>query len=115
MSSKLRRGADGYFHWCPGCGEMHKLPDSWTFVNRDLENPTFHPSFKHGGKQTVKDANGKWTGEWVRGPDGKALDWICHYILKDGILNFCSDSMHNLAGKSVPIPVLPDFARDDDD
>ncbi len=110
VSAKLRRYEGGYAHWCPACEEMHILPDSWTF-DGNLESPTFSPSFKHGGVQTVK-VNGEWTGEWVLGPDGKALPMICHYILTAGVLNFCGDCTHGLSGQSVPLPDLPAHARD---
>ena len=105
VGSKLRRLIDGYAHWCPGCLEMHRLPDSWTFVNGNLESPTFTPSFRHSGMQRVK-VDGTWTGGWILGPDGKALEEVCHYILTDGILNFCGDCTHFMAGISVPLPVL---------
>lgn len=112
VSSKLRRGQGRYFHWCPACEELHPLFDSWNFVNKDLTKPTFTPSFKHSGGQTVK-VNGRWTGEWVLGDDGKPKPWVCHYILTDGILHFCGDCTHAMAGKDVPLPDLPDFLEDD--
>jgi hypothetical protein len=111
VSSKLRRQERGYAHWCPACKEMHGLPDGWKF-DGNLENPTFTPSFKHTGVQAVKDSEGKWTGEWVKGPDGKALAWCCHYILTNGILNFCGDCTHEFAGKSIPLPPLPEWHTD---
>lgn len=91
---------------------MHGLPDGWKF-NGDLERPTFTPSFLHSGKQTVK-VNGRWTGDWVRDADGKPLTYVCHYLLTNGILHFCSDCTHDLAGKSVPLPPLPKYFTDDD-
>jgi len=69
---------------------MHPLPDSWQF-NGDLENPTFSPSFKHS---------------WG------SLNKVCHYILTAGQLNYCSDSTHALAGKTVPLPSLPEEFQD---
>lgn len=83
VSSKLRRAEGRYFHWCPGCEEMHPLPDRWKF-DGNLESPTFAPSFSHSG------------------PGG-----TCHYILAAGKLNFCPDCSHALAGKTVPLPDLP--------
>jgi Family of unknown function (DUF6527) len=83
VSSKLRRGEGRYFHWCPGCVETHPLPDGWAF-DGNLDSPTFTPSFKH---------------DWGNGK-------VCHYILTAGVLNFCSDSTHGLAGQSVPLPDL---------
>lgn len=90
---------------------MHRLPDSWKF-DGNLESPTFSPSFKHTGMQTVK-VDGKWTGEWVRDAAGKPVPNVCHYILTAGVLNFCGDSTHALAGKSVPLPSLPEGFADD--
>lgn len=109
-STKLRRAQQGYAHYCPGCFELHVIPDSWSF-DKNLEVPTFSPSVRITGKQTVV-VNGEWTGEWVRGPDGKALDMCCHYILTAGVLNFCDDCTHDLKGKSIPLPDLPEWARD---
>jgi hypothetical protein len=43
--------------------------------------------------------DGRWTGEWVRGPDGEALDRCCHYVLAGGIIHYCGDSSHHLAGE----------------
>jgi hypothetical protein len=100
VSPVLRRGEGRYFHWCPGCKEMHQLPDRWTF-DGNLEKPTFQPSFKHTSR--------RYRGGYS--PDGLGLgeryDFICHYILTAGILNFCADSMHELAGQAVPLPALP--------
>ena len=105
VSTKLRRGEGRYFHWCPGCEELHQLPDGWTF-DGNLTAPTFSPGFRHSGYQRAV-VNGKWTGEYVRGADNKPLPWCCHYILTAGQLNFCSDSTHALASKTVPLPDLP--------
>jgi len=110
-SPYLRRNQDGYAHWCPACKQMHRLPDSWDF-NGDVNRPTFTPSFKHSGMATVRDANGAWTGEWVRDANGNTVSEICHYILTDGILNFCTDCTHDFKGKNVPLPELPEYYRD---
>jgi hypothetical protein len=106
----MRRYAGGFAHWCPGCEEMHILPDSWKF-DGNLEKPTFQPSFKHEGFQCIY-IDGKWTGEWKRDANGEVIPYICHYVLTSGILNFCNDSTHALAGKSVPLPFLPQGLTD---
>lgn len=85
---------------------MHVLPDGWSF-NGDLEAPTFMPSFKHVGWKLKTGPNGRWTGEWETDAQGNAIPTVCHYILTAGILNFCNDSTHPLACKSVPLPALP--------
>lgn len=109
VSATLRRLTNGYAHWCPGCEEMHRLPDSWTF-DGNVECPTFSPSFKHSGVRAVT-VNGEWTGEFVTDAAGKPIPFICHYILTAGVLNFCGDCTHSLTGRSVPLPPLPEWAK----
>lgn len=45
VSSKLRRVERGYGHWCPGCGEMDVIFDSWQF-DGNPDKTTFNPSVK---------------------------------------------------------------------
>lgn len=111
VSRCLRRSTEGYHHWCPACKHMHRLPDSWQF-NGDLEKPTFTPSFLHRGHKRVF-VDGRWTGEWVMDSAGKPIKQVCHYILTNGVLNFCGDCTHEMAGLSVPIPDLPPGHQDD--
>lgn len=87
VSNTLWKTQSGHWHWCPACFDMHPLPNSWEF-DENLESPTFKPSFKHRF--------------------GKKMSKVCHYILTDGILNFCKDCTHELAGQSVRLPELPD-------
>lgn len=110
VSAKLRRAEGGYLHWCPGCGEMHLLPDGWTF-DGNLEAPTFSPSFLHRGYKRVF-ADGRWTGEWQKDTGGNPIPMVCHYILTAGVLHFCGDSQHHFAGQSMPLPDLPLYLQD---
>lgn len=89
----LRRisGKDGYraiAHWCPGCETVHAIrvdqPRGWQF-NGDYDRPTVSPSVR------ISDNAGT----------------ICHYFIRDGKIEFCSDSPHALAGKTVDIPDWP--------
>lgn len=112
VSSTLRRCKGGYSHWCPGCEQMHILPDSWTF-DGNLEKPTFSPSFKHSGILRPFVV-GEWVGEWVRDENGNTIPFVCHYILTAGVLNFCGDCTHALVGKSIPLPKLPEGLTDHD-
>ena len=89
---------------------MHIIPGTWSF-NGELDCPTFTPSVRITGKQTIKNERGEWTGEWVRDAAGNPLDYCCHYILTVGQLQFCGDSTHALSGKTVPLPDLPDWLR----
>lgn len=110
LSSKLRRYSNGHEHWCPACEEMHILPDTWKF-DGNLESPTFSPSFRHSGHKTI-NVDGRWTGEWERDANGKAIPSVCHYILTAGVLNYCGDCTHAMAGQSIPLPCIPDFVQD---
>lgn len=93
----LRRLEGGYAHWCPGCQEMHYIAverplangAQWNF-NGDIERPDFSPSV------LIK---------WPR-MEGKA-DLRCHYFIRHGHIQFCSDSTHEFAGKTVPLPEWP--------
>ena len=112
VSSTLRRSTGGYLHWCPGCEEMHQLPDSWAF-DGNLESPTFSPSFKHSGLKRIC-VDGKWTGAWERDENNNTVLSICHYILTAGVLNFCGDCTHGLANKQISLPKLPEGLTDND-
>lgn len=50
-----------------------------------------------------------YTGGWKR-PDGSVVPetTLCHYFLQAGMLSYCGDSPHALAGKSVPLPEFPE-------
>jgi hypothetical protein len=76
----------GYVHWCPGCKEPHAIHTGapnhssarWSF-DGNMDAPTFEPSIN-------------------RGPG------YCHYFIRSGVIDFCSDSRHELAGQHVPLP-----------
>ena len=89
ISSKLREGADAYFWYCVGCKKAHPLPKSWTF-DGDFERPTFTPSFKHS-----------WNDSRV-----------CHYIITNGRVYYCSDCTHAFADVTIDMPDLPDGLKD---
>ncbi len=96
LSAKLRGSFEEPGHWCPGCEEMHVLPwkrGGWTF-DGNVDAPTFTPSFRHSYKAELSEQ-------------------VCHYILTTGVLNFCGDCTHDLAGKSVPLPDLPIELQDE--
>lgn len=120
VSAVLRKVAGGFLHWCPGCKEVHAIivhrdpafpGPCWTF-DGNVDRPTFAPSIRITGKQAVKNDRGEWTGEWICGPDGKALDECCHYFVRAGQIEFCGDSTHALVGKTVPMPPLPAHLQD---
>lgn len=75
-------------HWCPGCKMNHVIytdpkaqPNGhhWRF-DGNMDAPTFEPSINIVGQ--------------------------CHYFLRGGRLEYCSDSKHELAGQTVDLPDL---------
>lgn len=90
-------GVEAYSHWCTACQECHTFyiqdqgPEKWSF-NGNVDRPTFSPSMKlyRIGKKKDEERT------------------LCHYILTDGVMNYCNDSPHAFAGKSVPLEDIPD-------
>ena len=81
--------APGWRHWSPGCKWMHVIPidpraqangHKWSF-DGNMESPTFSRSINLVGQ--------------------------CHYFIRAGMIEYCGDSKHELAGKTVPLPDLP--------
>jgi len=105
--AQIRRVEDGDVEydaiviWCPGCasrenwGGLHWLPVSdtqgkrpvWQW-NGDLVNVGLEPSILTRGHP----------------------DFVCHSFLRNGQWQFLSDSTHPLAGQTVSIEHLPDWA-----
>lgn len=88
----LSMGGSIYFH-CPGCNALHPYRVSgeatgpmWTW-NGDIERPTFTPSLLvNPGDPTSS----------------------CHLFVTDGQIQYCSDSFHSLAGKTVEMVDIPE-------
>lgn len=57
-----------------------------------MERPTFTPSFKHGWRSSKGDH-------------------ICHYVLTAGVLTYCADCTHAMAGQVVPLAPIPEGAE----
>lgn len=85
--------------WCPGCKTLHSIKIKgennsnsrsnhvtgyWEF-NGDVNNPTFHPSILVTGLKR------------------------CHSFVTSGKIQFLDDCDHELAGKIVDLPDLPDW------
>lgn len=111
----LRRGQFGLLlFFCPGCKTAHQVSvgegpgPRWQF-NGNAEAPTFAPSILCTGTQIERDDGGKWTGEWLRGPDGQPLKSICHSFMTDGRIQFLGDCTHALAGQTVDLPIFPGY------
>ncbi|CAN7314655.1 DUF6527 family protein [Bosea sp. LjRoot9] len=93
---------------CPGCMELHQIRvegegrPRWEF-NGNFEQPTFRPSILVNGVQSIIDAEGEWTGEFVLDESGKPRALVCHSFVTDGQIQFLGDCTHALAGQTVPL------------
>lgn len=93
-----------HYYWCPGCDALHGiaiLPDrqdngaGWSFSGT-LECPTYSPS------QLTKT-------KLMRDDTGKEKEFVCHTFIRNGQIEFLNDCTHELKGKTVPLPQLPDW------
>ena len=90
-----------YNHWCPACEEPHQYAvDSegrhWTF-NHNYLKPTFLPSMLRSNNTPRNEQ------ERMR----RVNYTTCHYFIRDGKIEYCTDSPHHLAGKTIPLPEWP--------
>ena len=87
-----------YYHQCPACDETHQYVvgapgQHWGF-NNDFQKPSFTPSMLIATNAP-------------RSPEEKlhrVTYTQCHYFVRNGMIEYCADSPHALAGKSVPLP-----------
>jgi len=77
-------------HMLAVSGDSHGRP-MWQF-DGNLEAPTLNPS--------------------ILTRMGTVRNYICHSYVKNGNWEFLSDCTHSMAGKTVPLPDLPDWITD---
>lgn len=112
LGKKLRGiSADLVAFMCPGCKELHQIRvrtdgantgGAWGY-NQNPDAPTFSPSIKVTGKQSVI-IDGERTGEWVLDENGRVKDMCCHSFVKDGHIQFLGDCTHDLKNQTVELP-----------
>jgi hypothetical protein len=81
-------------HRCPGCKSYHLINvekpnycgSMWSW-NENPDCPTFRPSINIVG--------------------------VCHYRITEGQITYCSDSVHELSGKTVELPRICDVFPED--
>lgn len=106
VSRFLRKSSAGYIFWCPACKEAHSYftadsekghlyKSQWTF-NGDVEKPTFTPSL------LLYD---------IPAPGQRTT--LCHLFVTDGQIIYCGDCPHEYAGKTIPLPELPEHMQAD--
>lgn len=110
MTSERREGEGGrlvfvtageeslcYF-FCPACQQAHVVrvpphPHAWAYDGNEV-SPTFHPSIKVSGQHPE-------TGEPT----------VCHSYLRQGQFEYLADCTHAMAGRSMPLPAMPETTR----
>lgn len=112
-------GRVGVTYWCNGCAGAHGVtiegPGAWYF-DGNYDSPTFAPSQLTMGVRYKRNPDGSRNGAEVeRGFDGEPLKEICHTFIRGGMVEFLSDCTHELAGKTLPLPMLPDWLRDEEE
>ncbi|MDR3496239.1 MAG: DUF6527 family protein [Ancalomicrobiaceae bacterium] len=102
LGLKLRTAEGGYVaFFCPGCDEGHMMrigdgpSPRWSF-NGNAEKPTFSPSVLVFLPERI-DRNGNHHPQKT----------LCHSFVRDGRIEFLSDSAHGLAGQTVDLPDWP--------
>jgi hypothetical protein len=104
--------------YCPGCKEVHAFDKRWTF-DGNMEAPTFSPSLRIGPYWREPPGWDRETapknpdGSLQLGPDGRtlgAVEWTCHSFVRAGRIEFLGDCTHELTGKTVDLPELPEWA-----
>lgn len=121
LSSKLRHwagsGKEGLTFFCPGCNMAHTITTStggWEW-NRDVHEPTFSPSVLVSGQDFTPAGQAEYDTWFAAGCpplNGRKFDsapTVCHSFVTDGLIQFLTDSTHELAGQTVPLADFPDY------
>lgn len=95
----VRANAGSVWFWCPGCNDAHRINETWQF-NGSAEKPTIQPSIL-----VSRPAN----PDAAPGFEEYRQEKRCHSFVTDGMIQFLDDSTHTLAGKTIPLPELPDW------
>lgn len=94
--------------WCPGCDEPHVVSDPPWQVSGEGEALTIAPSvLVYPSKKFINDDL-----DWDNGllaPENITMSPRCHSFVRNGHIEFLSDSTHALAGQTVALPPLPEW------
>lgn len=105
-----KAGQPGHVRWlfyCPGCKTCHTFSTdgpgrpNWSF-NGSVEAPTFSPSLL---VYTTRPKGGD-----ASQPEDERVT-LCHLFVRGGKIEFCSDSPHALAGRTVDMVDIPEAMR----
>lgn len=92
---------------CPACRCCHSFntiqadppQPTWSW-NGDMEKPTFSPSLLVTGTQPITDDEHR---RIMAGEKITPRPLRCHSFVRNGNIEYCSDSLHEYAGKTVPL------------
>lgn len=97
LGPKLRTAQGGFLaFYCPGCRCGHSIRTGdgpgprWSF-DGNAERPTFSPSVLVS----------------TLAKDDRPARTLCHLFVRDGRIEFLTDSAHDLAGQTVDLPDWP--------
>lgn len=88
--AELSRDGTTVAYMCPGCKHKHVVEAARWNWNGSLDKPTLSPSVRH----------------FYVHPKRKEEVTTCHYYVRDGWIEFCSDCQHNLASQRVELAEL---------
>lgn len=98
--------------WCPACKCGHGVWTTpiypsrgglWAF-NGDFEAPTISPSILITERQSTPPVTPENLEQWKLNPWPQTeVEKRCHAVVSCGIINYCSDCTHEMAGKSIPM------------
>lgn len=101
---RLGSGAAVEF-WCPGCDRRHAIttgPNGWAW-NADRARPTFTPSVLVHPHETLIDPD--LEGDALVAEENRTTTPQCHSFVRDGRIEFLTDSTHAMSGRTVDLPV----------
>lgn len=96
LSPKLAYTLGGLTFFCPGCDAIHKV---WTQLYNDQNRTTLW----------------QWDGDPIRPTFSPSVlvsygpDKHCHSFIRNGQIQYLQDCHHELAGKTVDLPDLPNW------
>jgi hypothetical protein len=94
--------------WCPGCDDVHIVSDAWQVTGAG-ESLTISPSVLVHERQKLINEDLEW--DQLCKPENITTAPRCHSFVRNGHIAFLSDSTHELAGQTVPLPELPDWLK----
>jgi hypothetical protein len=109
-----------YKHWCDGCNRKHKIWTSdykgtgpeWIY-NNNPEAPTFNPSvrLRYDTYDCTDEVYDEYMDRWIKDHSTpkpfEVKEVICHYFIREGFIDYCVDSTHELAGQKIKLSDFP--------